>query len=394
MNNTARYTALFTALILFTTLTAAQSSTQIDVELKNTEPTPLQSSEYADIWLEVTNEGNTAADDVTVEFSENYPFSVDPGDRKSWEVGELVPGEEYQIHLQVKVDENAVQGNNTLKFVTSTGEYEITRSVPVEVRSDNNILSVERVNASETIAPGSSGEYSFRLENQADAHLKNIRVELGLGETQLPVATEGSSAQSFESLAPGEAFTASFDLQVDSSAENAVYRLPLNLRYENEAGTEFQDSITTALNVGGEPQLEAGITNEEVLTPGRNTVNLRIVNRGYGTAGFVQATLEGSDNYRILSPDTVYLGEMTSDDYQTAEFEIYVDEPGDVTLPLRLDYSNNGEKSKVEEIDTRVYSSSQMERYGLSSGGSPLPIVIAVLVVAAGGYYYWRRKRR
>lgn len=389
-----KYSIILTTILLFTTISAAQPTTQIDIQLKNTEPTPLQTSQYADIWLEVTNRGSATANNVEVNFTENYPFSVDPGDRTHWELGELVPGEQYQIRLEAKIDENAVQGSSDLVFYTSTGERWISKKVPVEIRSDNNILSIESVNSSETIAPGNEGTYSFELRNRADGHLKNIRVELGLSESNLPVATKGSSAQSFESLAPGETLVSSFRLQADDSADNAVYRLPVDLTYENEAGTEFEDSITTSLRVGGEPRLEAGITNDELLQQGRNTVNLRVVNRGYGTAGFVQATLEESDDYRILSPQTVYLGEMTSDDYQTAEFTVYVEESGTVSMPLRLDYSDNGEKTVVQNIEAEVYSQDQLDQYGLSSGTSLLPVALIVLLIAGGAYYYWRRRKK
>ena len=56
----------------------AQPSVEMDVQKVETEPVPLQSSEYADIWFEVTNKGSSEADPVTVRFLENYPFSVDP----------------------------------------------------------------------------------------------------------------------------------------------------------------------------------------------------------------------------------------------------------------------------------------------------------------------------
>jgi hypothetical protein len=234
---------------------------------------------------------------------------------------------------------------------------------------------------------------SVEMRNVADSQLKNIRVELGLSDSEIPVATEGASAQNIESVELGESFTVSYTVVADPSAENEVYRLPVSLSYENEAGTEFEDSVTTALTVGGDPQLEAGITNDEVLTQGRNTVNLRVVNRGYGTAGFVQATLQDSDRYRILSPETVYLGEMTSDDYQTAEFEIFVEKAGELSMPLQLDYSDDGSQSETEQINTEVYSQQQMEQYGLASGSNMLPIVLVVLALI-GGIYYWRRRRR
>ena len=109
------------ALTLFTTLATSQKSVQLDVKKVNMEPVPLQTSEYADVWLEVVNKGDTEAENVDLFFQENYPFSVDPGEQKHWDIGEIVPGEEYMIHLQTRVDENAIQGENHLEFTTRSG---------------------------------------------------------------------------------------------------------------------------------------------------------------------------------------------------------------------------------------------------------------------------------
>nr|EGQ40137.1 MAG: hypothetical protein J07AB56_08650 [Candidatus Nanosalinarum sp. J07AB56] len=129
-------------LILVSGAVGAQPSVEMDVQKVETEPVPLQSSEYADVWFEVTNNGSSEADPVTVRFLENYPFSADPDEQTSWTPGSLTPGEEYIYHVELKVDENAVQGENFLEFETQTGGVSVTHRVPVEVRSDSDLLSV------------------------------------------------------------------------------------------------------------------------------------------------------------------------------------------------------------------------------------------------------------
>lgn len=394
-------TALITAILLLTGFTTAQTSSNIDIEVKNTEPTPLQTSEYADVWLEVTNTGGTTAEDVELRFQENYPFLVVRGDRSNWSIGELVPGEEYQVHLEARVDGNAVQGSNTLNFEVRQRDISFTEEVPVEVRSDRNVLAVEDVEFPEKAAPGSSNSMQLTLTNLADSQLKNIQVGLDLSGN-LPMATSESSRKNIVSVAPDESRTVNYTLNIDESAENSVYKLPVNIDFENEAGTEFNQATTTGVNVGGRPELEAALNTDATLTDGSTEeVTFRLVNRGHGSADFVSMQLEETDNVQVIGSDEVYIGSMDSDDYQTASFRINVDaETESVTvdtldMPIALEYTDSeGEQSETQTVQTELYTQQELQQYGLASSGSTVPIVVVVLLAVGGGLYYWRRRKK
>ncbi len=386
--------AFTVSLLLLTGIAAAQSSTQIDISKKTLEPTPLQSSEYADIWIEVRNTGNTAANDVNVEFLENYPFSVDRDDKNSWNLGELVPGESSQIHLEVKVDENAVHGENMLEFKTALGSenIELEKKVPVEVRTDSSILSISNVNFPDKVAPGASEEMTVNLENMADSQLKNIEVKLG--SEQVPVAASDSNIANVRKIEPRDNTNVSFRLNIDESAENGVYKLPLMLEYENEAGTSFSVGSTTALVVGGEPDLQIGVNDAGTLTPdSTGTVTLRLINQGEGSADFVDLEVKESESYEILSSNTEYIGEMDPDDYQTVELRMHVSGNAEsLQIPVELGYKSDSQKSEIQTVDVKLYTSQELERYGLASGGSIMPLIVVVLLIG-GGIYYWRKRR-
>ncbi|MFB6145823.1 MAG: COG1361 S-layer family protein [Candidatus Nanohaloarchaea archaeon] len=389
---------LLTLLIAFSALTAAQTgpSTSINVNLIKSEPVPLQTSEYADVWVKVTNSGDSKADNATVKFDPTFPFHVDPDEKTTWNIGTLRPGEEYYIHLQVKVDGNAVQGKNYLNFKTSSGmgNTVITEKVPVEVRSDNNVLSIESIDLPSKVAPGSDQRMTLTLKNRADSMLKNV--ELSMDLKNLPFATGNTTSKMIGKIEKGDSVKVSYNLRVGQGADNDLYRLPLELQYENEAGTQFTRDTTTGVVVGGEPGLEVGINNQDTFTPGKTgSVTLRLVNRGYGDANFVSMTLENGDGYEVISPETVYLGNMASDDYQTAEYRIYVSDP-DVELPVKLDYRtlDGRQVTETDNVSLNVYSGSELSRYGMAGSGSTLVIAIVVAAIVIGGIYYWRRRRR
>ncbi len=393
--------ALFVAIIVLGGIGAAQGqNTEIVIDTIKTEPVPLQTSEYADIWLRVKNNGSATAEDVQVTFQESFPFSTDPDEQTEWEHDRLLPGQNFQVHLQVRVDPNAVHGTNNLEFRTSTGStgISITEEVPVEVRTDDAALVVRDVSFPETVTPGSTHRMSLSLANLADSQLKNIDVAMDIADDQ-PFGTVATTRNRVQSIGPGQQRTVSFDLQVDESADNGVYRIPIELDYENEAGTSFSRTESTGVVVGGASNIEVAVDDRTLLAAGnRGEVTLRVVNRGQGRARFVGLNVSGTDTATILSSRSVYLGNMAPDDYQTATFDVYAESGADeLALPVALAYENAAGEPQRETriVSFPLYSDAELSRFGISDGRMLLPILAVIAVIAAGGYWYWgRRKRR
>lgn len=379
-------------LIAFSSLTMAQgASTDLETDVKYTEPVPLQAGEYADIWIRITNEGDAEASNPTFEIVNEFPFQA--SGKKEWNLGELQPGESYDIRAQVKVNENAVFGNNSLRIrMSSNKETFVTQSIPFEVRTDDRSLVVSELDFPERVEPGSSSEMNITLENQANSNFRNIDVSLNVDE--LPVAPQETSRKRISSIGPQESDTASFTLEVDQDAENQLYKMPIEITYQNQAGQEFTVEQTTGVSVGGYPNIDVAIDESDIRSAGRGTVTLRILNRGEGQARFAEVGLEESDQYEILSQDSIYLGTMIADDYQTAEFELYVEEGEILEMPVTVDYrTGEGDQTETFTVEREMYSSSELRRYTGGNGGFPWIAVVIVLGLI-GGVYYWRKRRR
>jgi hypothetical protein len=129
-------------------------------------------------------------------------------------------------------------------------------------------------------------------------------------------------------------------------------------------------------------------------------VTLRLTNQGQGTADFVSMRLQESSLYDVIGSRSVYIGEMEPDDFQTAEFDLYVTSEPESTgrdsmnVPVRLEYeTGSGNSTVTRTASVPLYNQTDLERYGGGGGGPPLvPIGVAVVLLAAGGYY-WRYRR-
>lgn len=371
---------------------AQGASSQLEMEVFEAEPDPLQSGQYADLWIRVTNTGDLEASDPYFELVDKFPFT--PTDKAVWRPnGALGPGESYTIRAQVKVSENAVFGENDVRFLKSSdgGETTFSEDLTLGVRADDRSLIVSDLEFPEKIVPGGTGTMTVELKNNAQSVFRNIDVSLDTSD--IPVATRETSRERISSIGPQQSESVSYTLDVDEDAENQLHDLPLTITYEDQAGNEYEVTETTGVNIGGYPDLDVAIEESDIRSQGQGTVTFRIINKGQGEARFTELSINETDQFEILSEDSIYLGSMISDDFQTAEFELYVSGNESIEFPANLRYSDGtGEKSQEFEINRELYSSSELERYGLtSSGGSGLFIVLLILGASAG-IIYWRRR--
>lgn len=389
-------TILLILLIAFSSLGYAQGqSTNLDMEVVRAEPMPLEAGEYADLWIRITNTGSTDATDPSFELVDEYPFQGT--EKTEWSPnGGLAAGETITWRTQVRVNENAVFGQNNLKVRKTSGNNDvwIEDKLNLSVRTDDRSLIVSNLDFPERVEPGSTGEMTLTLENLANSQFRNIDVKLDV--TDIPVAPRETSRKRISSVGASENQSVTFNLDVDGDAENQLYKLPIQIDYQNQAGQEFSVTETTGVNVGGFPNIEVGIDESDIRSsPTRGTVTFRVLNRGEGQARFVGIDLEESSQYEIISEDSIYLGSMIADDYQTAEFDIYVKEGVEnLEMPVNVEYRDgDGDQTESFNVTRELYTSSELSRYGMTQSGSLLVPGIVLLILVAGGIYYWRRKR-
>jgi len=386
---------ILTVVLMFAGLGAAQQGqyTNLSIEKQYTEPEPLQAGEYADIWLRVVNTGTAEAENPVIEIEDNFPFQVTGKDR--WEIeGGLKTGQTRSIKTQVKVNENAVFGENNLEIKKSSdgGNTMISQDIGLDVRTDDRSLIVESLEFPERVEPGSSGEMVFTLDNRAESLFRNIDVSLDTSE--IPVATRETSRKRISSIGPENSENVSFTLDVDPDADNQLHDLPITITYQDQAGNENELSETTGVNIGGYPEIDVAVEESNIRTSGEGTMTLRIINKGEGEAKFTEVKLEETDDFELLSEDSIYLGSMIADDFQTAEFELYVDANQSLDVPVQVSYkSGNGEQQEQFTINRELYSQSQLQRYGLTQSNNSGIAIVLVLLVLAGAVFYWRRRR-
>ncbi len=388
------------------TLTSTTGSLKI-ISLKY-EPYPVEPGEYFDMWIKLENSGVAEAKNVSFEIKENFPFSVDEETIKT--VGRLDVGDEVVLKYKIRVDEDAVEGENDLwgRYCVRNGLC-INHNFNVTIRTSDAIIAVADVKAEPSeIAPGEEALVKITLNNIADSLMKNIRVKLDLYEklttstsitfNELPFTPIGSTNElSLKKLQKGESEDITFKLIVDPDAEPGIYKIPVILSYSDEIGTNYTRNYITALLVNDKPKVYSMVEMSEIYQGGgAGIIDIKFINKGLTDVKFLDVELKETEDYKLLSSPKVYIGNLNSDDYETAEYKILVKKTRaeKLNLSAHIVYRDavNNEYEEDIIIPLILYNAKYNGNGGIGFGS----ILFILIIIGAGIFLFkrWKRKKK
>ncbi|MBR9690268.1 hypothetical protein GOV08_01145, partial [Candidatus Woesearchaeota archaeon] len=174
------------------------------------------------------------------------------------------------------------------------------------------------------------------------------------------------------------------------SVSPGIYKLPLTLEFFDGTGQKYTKSeeITIIVNpkVALDVLIESSTLTKEIK---KGDIDIRIVNKGFGELKFVNLVLKESDTYKLLtSYGATYIGNIDSDDYETADFQILA-KKDTVDIPITLEYmdSLNKEYSVDKTLTLELHSSN-------GKSGGYWKLIFFLAIVAVVGYWFYKRKKK
>jgi len=376
----------------------------INVTMINHDPDPAEAGRYVTVRFKIENTGAENAKDIVVELLPKYPFSLDPGESavkhigsvRSRQLGDTGVITDYRL----KVDENALEGENEieLRYKINNGAWIKLEPFDINIEPHDILLSVVSVDAPDMIKPGEVGKVDINLKNLALSFIKEIKVKLDLDS--VPFATVGSTNRKIiKQMGADSNDTVSFNLMAEPDADSNLYKVPVEIEFLDRLGTKYSKNETVGLIVGAEPDLSIIIDSSQIYSSrGSGEVVVKFTNKGVTDIKFLNVVL-GEGKYRISSTKEVYVGNIDSDDYETADFELALEKVKgeEVILPLLIEYkdANNNEYSKKVDLPLKLYSASEAKSIGLKKGNSKVGIFIVIIIVVVGFFFYrrWKKKK-
>ncbi|MBR9677606.1 hypothetical protein GOV04_05695 [Candidatus Woesearchaeota archaeon] len=413
-------TLIISMLLLFSTMVSAaviddevpsfipDTTSNVRIELLRAEPSPVEPGEYIMAYFKAENFATVKAKEVVFEFIENYPFSLDETTDPITEYGLVGALDLMTFDYKIRVDDNAVEGTNQIKIRVSTdgGITYKEQKFNVAVRTRDAIVSIEDIKTTpESLVPGETGAVKITLKNLADSLVRDIKFVmsfervLGSGVTQtvtdLPFVPIGSSTEkNIKQMTPGQIISFDLNIMPFPDAAGGVYKIPVTLTYSDETGQTFTQNTIIGLPVNSMPDIITMIDSNTVVA-GQNAgeVSLKFVNKGFTDIKFFTVEVMDNGAYEVVSPSRiVYIGDIDSDDFETADFNIFMTKNvKEVLLPVKIEYrdANNKLYTQNLEIPLKINDAAKLGNSSSKSG-----LIIFLLLAAGGGYWYYRRRKK
>lgn len=257
-------------------------------------------------------------------------------------------------------------------------------------------LTITSVSSNPTEAsPGGKVSLEITVENNLNNDATDVTILLDL--TNLPFAPYQSSSQTtIGDLDEDDEENVEFDLIADSDANSGTYKIPVKISYT--VNDELKDSSgLVSLIIVADSKLDLN-TEDSLLIKGENSdLKIKIVNSGLGSARLLSIEIKPVIGIKNLGSGKVYIGDIDSDDFDTAVFKVSVSEnaPSMINLPVEISYrdSRNNQINEVKSLAIKTYTEKQAVELGLIQKSNTITIIVSVLILIILYLIYRRIKK-
>ncbi len=242
------------------------------------------------------------------------------------------------------------------------------------------------------IEPGQKAQIKIDLENNLNEDLTNIQISLDLKD--IPFAPYQSSSETIiDELDEGDDKRIYFEVQAIADAKAGTYKIPVTIKYNDIARTSF-----ISLIINSKPELK--LDYEGNLIKGKNNeITLTITNTGLSEIKLLSLEVKDTIGLQFLGQKYVYIGNLDSDDFDSADFDVFISatSPSTISLPVELSYKDatNKDYKENQNLILKTYTQQEAIKLGLIQKNNTLTYVGAIVVLIIL-YLIYRaiRKRR
>jgi len=283
--------------------------------------------------------------------------------------------------------------------------------VLIFIASLASALTIKDVSSSPSeVAPGESTTVHLKIENELGEDLENVVVGLILGNINsnpmsgvvfdnVPFAPhESSTEKTIEEINDGDEESVSFDLIALSNAEAGIYKIPVSMTYYLDNVTVPVEKISfISLTINAKPELLVSYEGD-IIKGMRKDITIRITNAGLTETKFLNVEVGDVSGLRILGNKEVYIGDIESNDFDSVDFNAFVDSDAKSTLklPVILTYrdATNNLITETVELSLTTYSKDKAIELGIIQKSNRKLYAGIGLVLIIGYIIYRKIKKR
>ncbi|NCP97906.1 hypothetical protein GW820_03390 [archaeon] len=203
----------------------------LNADTYNYNPTPVISGEDFEIWIQLTNKSNVAAENVEYFLETEYPFILISENEGL--INKLEPFQSKIIKYKLKTNTDVLTGTYDLEFRykrEGSNIYNVKKYI-IDVKGKSAII--ELIDSSFNNAKiGADGTVTLNLKNLGQKNAKDIFLTLNDSEDE-SIKVIDLKTQYIEKINTEEETEVSFKINISKNAENISYSLPLTISYSD-----------------------------------------------------------------------------------------------------------------------------------------------------------------
>ena len=373
---------------------------QLRVDLIRISPTPAQNGESFEAEFKITNYGDIDFKNIKVKATSNYPFDV-VGDEEQI-ISVLNKDESINMFFRFKVNEQLSTGVYKINFAFDAKSLAkiYTVSFDVNVVGVDEIVSLDSVSTEpDKIIPGKEAKLKFSVSNKGNYQMDDITVKLDFSSAPI-TPLYSTNERKINHINSGESIDLIFDIIADSDAVSKAYKVPVDITYYDRFGNKMNRNNTLGILIDYPPEYVLNIDETKVFQSGKSgDVIVSISNVGPSEMKYVSMQMGEGTNYEVVNSNTVYVGNLDSDEFETAKFKIFIKKTKDKEIPLNIliNYKDayNNEFNKLETLNLNLYGYSESVAYGLSQPSSGPSVLVFIIIIVLVYYVIrvWRKEK-
>jgi len=259
------------------------------------------------------------------------------------------------------------------------------------------------------VQPGEKFSLDLEIENNLEEDIENVVVSLDLEPTTSPVTGQivyqppfspykSSNEIKIDEIDSDDDEKASFDLMVFSDAVSGTYNIPVHVEYEIVNGTDEDEDFVVSVIVNAKPEIDISLEDSVLIKGTKGELTIKIVNSGLGDAKFLKVELSQTAGIQITNSNSIYIGNIDSNDFDTADFNVFVsaDALSSLNLPVKLTYTDSGNNQVTENkvLSVRTYTPKEATDLGLINRNNTFTIILSVAGVLILFLIYRRIRKK
>jgi hypothetical protein len=392
-------------------LAFAIAGNALSISSYSMDPSPAIPGQTMTLYAYIYNDTSVSVDNVvfSLQLGENttdtsYPFSIEPTDTLTRELGALKPYQTVQVQYRIGIAPDALDGDYRINLKAARGGIKsegATKEVTVQILARKPIVSIVSSTPTE-VGIGNSTSLGITIRNTGSSPAYDILLSIEEDRTVTSAGTVveryivplGASSVYVDQLGVGESRTINMPILIDPSAVSKPYFLPVSVDYYDSSKTEYTGTDYLGLKVLGKPQLGLLLSEADPLpVPGKpSKITIDMFNTGLGPAKFITAKVNA--DFISIPTNEFFIGTIESDDFDSIVLDSVVSSsvsPGDRTISVVLDYKNEfgDPETKSYSVPIHVYSASEVPD---GNGGFDFTLLLIAVVIAGAVWWFKFRK--